>query len=159
MGELHLILWSLASHCKWSWKIWNAVLRWWGISWCSCSSVGILMSSWSSLNCHKISGNLWGSMCAATLWSLWCFRNETVFRQQSCSTHEIVASIKVKAFKWSEANDSLLSSGNLFCEWVTNPVSVCCKNVKCRKKNASAWCTPPINTLKLMVDTWRLFYW
>ena len=62
-------------HCKWTWRVWQKCISWWGFSCCVPSSLIEWWRGWPNLCTLSKSTRAWKSLFFAVVWSVWEVRN------------------------------------------------------------------------------------
>ncbi|KAG5146758.1 hypothetical protein JHK84_032301 [Glycine max] len=107
--------------CKFAIDVWNACYRWLGLF----SAMHkkpiqhFMIHDCSWLGSHK--NKVWKSVWGATVWALWCHRNNLIFGEQSLDLDSVVETIKFKSWLWLESYVKAFHFS--FFEWFSNPMS------------------------------------
>ncbi|XP_028074331.1 uncharacterized protein LOC114276709 [Camellia sinensis] len=87
-------------HCSFTWKIWSAIIDWWGIQWVIPKSIEGLLIWWLGWKFRKKVNLVWKTLPAAVLWSVWSYRNECVFKAVQPNFQALCECIKVRLAMW-----------------------------------------------------------
>ncbi|GMI83017.1 hypothetical protein like AT4G29090 [Hibiscus trionum] len=102
----------LLCHCSISWRVWNKWCSIWNINIVVPFSIKDFLLGWFDYPHSKFDQQIWSLSAICMLWSIWCMRNEVVFKGSKVDASKIfeVAIIRLgwwcKA-KWPEAIKSI----------------------------------------------------
>ncbi|XP_071694423.1 uncharacterized protein [Rutidosis leptorrhynchoides] len=68
----------LLIHCKWAFKVWSDLCKWWNIVWVIPGSIEAFSFDWYYGMGIKAS-KFWKLIGPATIWAIWLARNDFVF--------------------------------------------------------------------------------
>jgi len=99
----HLLL-----HCTFVDVLWGLILRWAGCLWVRPRTLEELWALWPGLidTNKKPVKEMWLSLLAAVLWSIWLQRNATIFRQVTLSHQRVYRTIFGHWQNWIRSSDS-----------------------------------------------------
>ncbi|CAL5355404.1 unnamed protein product [Camellia sinensis] len=83
-----------------SWKIWSAIIDWWGLFWVCPGSVVDLFDWWLGTKFKKKELQIWKVIPLAVVWSIWKLRNDCVVNSAQLNFLEIIELIKVRIAVW-----------------------------------------------------------
>ncbi|KAF1868729.1 hypothetical protein Lal_00036167 [Lupinus albus] len=94
----------LFSSCNFSYSVWQLIYNWLGITSALPFSPINHYSSFLGLAKDRKRWKLWSIIWITTIWVLWLARNDFVFNNTKPSLHQILNSIKVKSWLWTNAH-------------------------------------------------------
>ncbi|KAL9691852.1 hypothetical protein QQ045_012279 [Rhodiola kirilowii] len=113
----------LLIHCEWSWKLWAALIRWWGANWVMPETTKILLESWTITGSSKSYKRVWKTMGYAILWTIWEERNNRCFQNKKREAEEIKELVKSRLAWWAKYRSSN-------CPYSTETISRCIEEVR-----------------------------
>ncbi|XP_071713090.1 uncharacterized protein [Rutidosis leptorrhynchoides] len=91
----HLLL-----HCRWSFKIWAELFRWWNLRWVISGSIEEFSFDW----CYGMgikASKIWKLIGPASIWTILVARNDVIFNNKYTCHSAIIRNIKFKVFLWA----------------------------------------------------------
>ncbi|KAK9007027.1 hypothetical protein V6N11_019355 [Hibiscus sabdariffa] len=137
--------------CFVSWKIWNSIANYWGLSLVLHRNPLKFVLGWPH-HCSKLaSDSMWQLLPFAIIWSLWLHRNEIIFQSKSLDAIRLFHSVKMRASWWWKA---LQSDSKIPLDSISSDPSIA--SIKGAAPSSSSakgcWTPPPVGFLKFNVD-------
>ncbi|GKV19324.1 hypothetical protein SLEP1_g29604 [Rubroshorea leprosula] len=108
--------------CRTAWLLWSSCYNWWGIA------VPQHHKGWNHLQQHadlffeEKSKQAWLVTWFAVIWSIWTWRNQKVFNENTDSVSNMFELIKIRSLLWLKASLWPNISKDL---WLSNPIQAC----------------------------------
>ncbi|GKV36813.1 hypothetical protein SLEP1_g44904 [Rubroshorea leprosula] len=108
--------------CKMAWEIWAACYEWWGIKVVSQENGWMHLEQHAGLFQRKTTRKIWVVIWFTVVWSIWLWRNHTIFKQQMEPQSKVMEMIKFQSFSWVKAK---LVPDLSMDDWYTFPSQIC----------------------------------
>ncbi|EOY13380.1 Uncharacterized protein TCM_031941 [Theobroma cacao] len=93
----------------------------------------------------------WLIVCAASLWSLWLARNETVFNSKVWDGLQMFFLIKLRSMSWIRASEGVDAIDNM--GWWTDPHLSSRRKAPYHHHVGTSWSPPPTGEFKFNIDS------
>ncbi|GMI95232.1 hypothetical protein HRI_003192500 [Hibiscus trionum] len=106
--------------------------------------------SWNAQSICRNSRIIWNTALFAFAWTIWCCRNETIFKNASSNVVQIFEIVVLRLMHWLKAKWP--SSNFQFHDLLFNPSCVSLEIPRINRREASIWKAPRLGELKFNVD-------
>lgn len=86
--------------CQWAWRVWSAIMDWWGFVWVSPPTILALFQLWNNVRFRNLERILWLASFYAVVWTIWTSRNDKVFNNRAVEVMDIIELSKVRMAMW-----------------------------------------------------------